>query len=63
VVSTTLQLLYLQERGPVPILQDAEWASRLDWMGEENLVPTGILTVNHPILNESLYLVHYPGCY
>jgi hypothetical protein len=35
----------------VPIVKEAGWASGLVWMGTENLVPTGIETLDHPACN------------
>jgi len=31
------------------------------WTGEENLVPTGILSPDRPALSESKYRLSYPG--
>jgi hypothetical protein len=36
------QLLYLWERDPVPIVQEAVWAPGLGQMGMENPAPTEI---------------------
>ena len=36
-VNTTLQPLYPWERDPVPMVQQARWASRSVWPGTENL--------------------------
>ena len=47
--------------GPVSILQEAVWAPRPVWMGAENLVLTGIRSLNRPARNESLYGLRYPG--
>jgi hypothetical protein len=41
--------LNLLERHPVQVVQEAEWAPWPDWMGVENLVPTGIQTPDHPV--------------
>jgi hypothetical protein len=46
VVNTTPQLLYPLERYPVPIVQEAGWASGPVWMGRENVNPTGVRTPN-----------------
>jgi hypothetical protein len=35
-------LLYCRERDPVPILQEAGWASVPIWMGPENIDSTGL---------------------
>jgi hypothetical protein len=42
VVNATPLLYYPQERDLVSVVLQAGWASRLIWMGEEYLVPTGI---------------------
>jgi len=48
-------------RDPVPIVQEAGWASELVWTGAENLVPTGILSPDRPARSHSLYRLSYPG--
>ena len=48
-------------KDPVPIVQEAEWASGPVWIGAENLAPTGIRSPAHPARSESLYRLHYPG--
>jgi hypothetical protein len=35
---------------PVPIVQEAGWASEPDWAGMENLAPTGIRSLNRPVV-------------
>jgi hypothetical protein len=35
------QLLYSQERDPVPIVEEAGWAPGTVWMHMENLAPPG----------------------
>jgi hypothetical protein len=32
----------LQERDPLPIVEEAVWAPEAFWMGAENFLPTGI---------------------
>ena len=44
---------------PVPIVQEAGWAPRLDWTGAENIAPTGIRSPDRPAHSESLYRLHY----
>ena len=39
VVKATPRPLYPRERDPVPIVQEAEWASGQVWTGVENLAP------------------------
>ena len=46
VVNAMPQLLYPRERHPVPIVQEAGWASRPVWMGRENVNSTGVRTPN-----------------
>jgi hypothetical protein len=36
-------------KDPVPIVEEAEWAPVLVWMGAENLAPTGIRSMDHPV--------------
>jgi hypothetical protein len=45
----------------VPIVEEAEWALGLVWMGAENLTPTGIRSPDRPVRSKSLYRLHYPG--
>jgi hypothetical protein len=63
VVSTMPWLHYSWERDPVPILQEAGWASGLVWLSLENLIATGFQTLDCPAHNESLYQLHYPSCH
>ena len=51
------------DKDPVPIVQDAVWAPRSVWAGAENLVPTGIRSLDRPASSESLYRLSYPGPY
>ena len=46
-------------KDPVPIVQEAGWASEPVWIGAENLAPTGIWSPNLPARSESLYQLHY----
>jgi hypothetical protein len=43
------------EKDPVPIVQEAEWASEPVWTSAENLAPTGIRSPDRPARSESLY--------
>jgi hypothetical protein len=45
---------------PVPIIQEAGWASGTVWKGAENLAPTGIRTLDRTAGSESLYRLLYP---
>jgi hypothetical protein len=48
-------------KDPVPIVQEAGWASGPVWTDAENLVPTGIRSPDRPTRSESLYRLRYPG--
>ena len=60
VVNATPWLLY-PGKDLVPIVEEAEWAPGLTWMGAENLAPSGIRSPEHPVGSKSLYRLHYPG--
>ena len=45
---------------PVPILQEAGWASWPVWIGEENLAPTGIRSPG-PSSPYRVAILSYPG--
>jgi len=49
------------EKDPLPIVQEAGWASEPVWTDAENLAPTGIRSPDRPARNESLYRLSYPG--
>ena len=42
---------------PVPIVQEAGWASEPAWTAVENLAPTGIRSPDRPARSQSLYLL------
>ena len=42
-------------KDPVPIVQEAEWASGPVWTGAENITPIGIRSPDRPARSESLY--------
>ena len=48
-------------KDPVPIVQEAGWAQRSVWTGEENLASTGIRSPENPARSESLYRLSYPS--
>ena len=48
-------------KNPIPIVQEAGWASEPVWIGAENLVPTGIRSPDLPALSESQYRLRHPG--
>jgi hypothetical protein len=51
------------EEYPVPIVQEAFWASGLPWTGAKNLASAGIRSPDPPARSESLYTLHYPGLF
>jgi hypothetical protein len=48
-------------RDPLPIVQEAGWASEPFWIGAENLASTGIRSPDLPAFSESLYQLRHPG--
>jgi hypothetical protein len=46
---------------PVPIVQEAGWASEPVWIGAENLVPAGVRSPDLPARSKSLYWLRYLG--
>ena len=60
-VSTTSRPLYPPGKDPVPIVQEAGWATGPVWTGAENLAPTGIRSPDRPACSESLYRLRYPS--
>jgi hypothetical protein len=48
-------------KDPVPIVQEAGWASESVWIGAENLTPTRIRSPDCPAISESLYRLSHPG--
>ena len=61
VVRDTPRPLYPQERDPVPIVWEAQWAPGPVWTGAENVGPTGIRSTDRAARSESLYRLSYPG--
>jgi hypothetical protein len=51
---------YPRERGPLPVVQEAVWASAPVWTGAENLTPTGFNPTNLPSRSKSLYRLCCP---
>ena len=43
------------ERDPVPIVQEAGWATGPVWTGVENLAPTEIRSSNRPARSQPLF--------
>jgi len=54
VVNATPRPLYTGE-DPVPIVQEAGWASGPVWTGVENLAPTGFRSPDTPARSESVH--------
>jgi hypothetical protein len=52
---------FTPEKDPVPIVQEAGWASESVWIAVENFAPTGIRSSDLPAPSESLYRLSYPG--
>ena len=48
-------------KDPVPIVQEAGWASGPVWTGAENLAVTGIRSPDPPASSQSLYRLRYPA--
>ena len=48
-------------KDPVPIAQEAGWASESVWIGAKNLASTGIRSPDFPARSESLYRLRYLG--
>jgi len=46
---------------PVPIVQEAGWATGSVWIGAENLAPTGIRSPDRPARSQSIYRLRYPA--
>ena len=46
---------------PVPIVQEAGWASGLVWTSTENLTPTRVRAPNRQAHSEFLYWLYYPS--
>ena len=59
VVNATRWPLQARERGTVPIPQEAGWDPGLVWIGTENIVSTGIWSLDHPAHSKSLYQICY----
>jgi len=57
VVSVTPRLLFTPGKDPVPIVQEAGWATEPTLTGAEELAPTGIRSPGHPALSQSLYRI------
>jgi hypothetical protein len=62
-VSVTPRPLFTPGKDPVPFVQEAGWAPGPVWTGAENLVPTGIRSLDRPARSQSLYTLSYPAPY
>ena len=51
--------LFTTGHDPVPIVEEAGWASGTLWAGAENLAPTGIISPDRPARSESLYRLSF----
>jgi len=60
-VSVTPQPHLTPGKEPVPIVQEALWASGPVWTGAENLAPTRIHSPDLPAHRQSLYRLSYPA--
>ena len=47
-------------KDPVPVVQEAGWASETVWTGAENFAPIGIRSPGRPARSESLHQLSYP---
>jgi hypothetical protein len=50
-------------KDPVPIVQEAGWASEPVWIGAENLAPTEIRSPDLPARSESVYRLRHPDSF
>ena len=48
-------------KDPVPIVQEAGWASEVAWIGAENLAATGIRSPDLPACSKLLYRLCHPS--
>ena len=59
--STPSLCRFTPRNDPVPIVQEAGWASGPVWTSVENLASTGIRSPERLARSESLYRLSYPG--
>jgi len=62
-VSVTSRPHLTPGKDPVPLVQEAGWASGPVWTGAENLAPTGIRSLDCPACRQSFYQLRYPAHY
>jgi hypothetical protein len=60
-VSVTPLPLFTPGKDPVPITQEAGWASGPVWTGAENLAPTALRSPDRPARSQSLYRLSVHG--
>jgi len=48
-------------KDPIPIVEEATWASGPVWTGAEHLAPTGIPSPDRPARRQSLYRLRKPA--
>ena len=60
-VSVTPRPLFTPGKDPVPVVQEAGWATGPGLTDAENLTPTGIRSPDRPAHSQSLYRLSYPG--
>jgi len=60
-VRVTPRPLFTPGKDPVPIVQEAGWATGPVWTGAENLATTGIRSPDRLARSQSLYRLSYPG--
>jgi len=60
-VSVTPRSLFTPGKYPVPIVQEAGWATGPVWTGAENLASTGIRSLDRPAHSQLLYRLRYPA--
>ena len=59
-VSSTPRPLFTPGKDPVPIVQEAGWATGAVWTGAENLAVIGIRSPDRPARSQSMYRLSYP---
>jgi hypothetical protein len=61
-IKATPRALY-PRKDPVPIVQEARWASGPVWTSAKNLASSGIRSPDRPARSQSLYRLSYPSKY
>ena len=62
-VNVTPRPLFTPGKDPVPIVQEAGWATGPVWTSAENLATTGIRSPDRPACSHSLYRLRYSAHY